>query len=184
MWIACIQWFDTHTLTSTQLQARCAKRQLSYYRIWNQIFSLKVPEEGGVNQSTRQGIQSTTLKLLWSLPTSVVSVVSFLFLFLLLHVDTIVVHILGSASLAICAHLSLTLPRKCAGLGVIGHQNRSRITVIRMVGLRFSLSGIICKQQNSLTAKQFRKPLVKTTLIICIRRWSGPMVLTLKFIID
>ena len=34
----------TRTLTSTQLQPRCAKRQLTYYRIWNQIFILKVPE--------------------------------------------------------------------------------------------------------------------------------------------
>ena len=28
----------THTLTSTQLQPRCAKRQLSYYRFWNNYF--------------------------------------------------------------------------------------------------------------------------------------------------
>ena len=34
----------TRTLTSTQLQLRCAKRQLSYYRIWNRICILKVPE--------------------------------------------------------------------------------------------------------------------------------------------
>ena len=27
----------THTPTSTQLQRHCAKRQLSYYRIWNQV---------------------------------------------------------------------------------------------------------------------------------------------------
>ena len=30
----------THTLISTQLQPRCAKRQLGYYKIWNQIFIL------------------------------------------------------------------------------------------------------------------------------------------------
>ena len=35
----------THTLTSTQLQSRCAKRQLSYYIIWNQIYILKVPDQ-------------------------------------------------------------------------------------------------------------------------------------------
>ena len=35
-----------HILTSTQLQSRGAKRQLSYYRIWNQFFILKVPEVG------------------------------------------------------------------------------------------------------------------------------------------
>ena len=29
-----------------------AKRQLNYYRIWNQIFILKVPEGGGANRST------------------------------------------------------------------------------------------------------------------------------------
>ena len=34
----------TYTVTSTQLQPRCAERQLSYNRIWNQIFILKVPE--------------------------------------------------------------------------------------------------------------------------------------------
>ena len=33
----------THTLTSTQLQPGGAKHQLNYYRIWNQIFILKVP---------------------------------------------------------------------------------------------------------------------------------------------
>ena len=27
----------THTLTSTQLQPHCVKRQLSYYKVWNQI---------------------------------------------------------------------------------------------------------------------------------------------------
>ena len=37
----------THTLTSTQTQPLCPKRQLRYYRIWNQIFILKVPEGGG-----------------------------------------------------------------------------------------------------------------------------------------
>ena len=31
----------THTLTSIQLQPRCAKRQLNYYIIWNRIFILK-----------------------------------------------------------------------------------------------------------------------------------------------
>ena len=36
----------THTLTSTQLQPRCAKHQLRYYRIWSQIFILKGPEGG------------------------------------------------------------------------------------------------------------------------------------------
>ena len=35
------------TLTSTQLQPRCAKCQLSY---WNQIFILKVPEEGSKSE--------------------------------------------------------------------------------------------------------------------------------------
>ena len=43
-----------HTVTSTQLQSRCAKHQLSYYSIWNQIIILKVPEEGGANRSTRE----------------------------------------------------------------------------------------------------------------------------------
>ena len=33
----------THTLTSTQLQPLGAKRQLSYYRIWNRMLILKVP---------------------------------------------------------------------------------------------------------------------------------------------
>ena len=33
----------TH-FTSTQLQPRCAKRQLSYYRLWNRKFILKVPD--------------------------------------------------------------------------------------------------------------------------------------------
>ena len=32
-----------HTHSLTQLQPRCAKRQLCYYRIWNQIFILKIP---------------------------------------------------------------------------------------------------------------------------------------------
>ena len=43
-----------HALTSTQLQPLCAKRHLSYYSIWNGIFSLKVPEGGGANRSTRR----------------------------------------------------------------------------------------------------------------------------------
>ena len=58
-------WRNTHTLvdrthslthlTSTQLQPRGAKRQLSYYRIWNGcFFTLKVPEEGVANQHTRR----------------------------------------------------------------------------------------------------------------------------------
>ena len=42
----------THTLTSTQLQPLCAKRQLSFYRIWNQIYIFKVPERRGANWST------------------------------------------------------------------------------------------------------------------------------------
>ena len=41
------------TRTPTQLQLHSVKRQLSYYRIWNQIFIFKVPEGGGANQSTR-----------------------------------------------------------------------------------------------------------------------------------
>ena len=44
----------THTLSSTQLQPHCAKRQLSYYIIWNQIFILKVPEGGEENRSTQR----------------------------------------------------------------------------------------------------------------------------------
>ena len=53
-WIARIH---SHTLTSTQLQPRGAKRQLSYYGIWNGCFILKVPDralhEGrGVHVST------------------------------------------------------------------------------------------------------------------------------------
>ena len=45
----------THTLTSTQIQPHCVKRQLSYYRIWNQMFILKVPEGGPrANRSTRR----------------------------------------------------------------------------------------------------------------------------------
>ena len=45
-------WRKAHThvdrthFTSTQLQPRGAKRQISYYRIWNQIFILEVPERG------------------------------------------------------------------------------------------------------------------------------------------
>ena len=43
----------THSLT--QLQPRCAKHQLSYYRIWNQIFILKAPEGSGrANWSTQR----------------------------------------------------------------------------------------------------------------------------------
>ena len=55
-------WRNTHTrvdrtyslthFTSTQLQPPGAKRQLSYYIIWN-IFFLKVPEGRGANRSTR-----------------------------------------------------------------------------------------------------------------------------------
>ena len=33
---------------NTQLPPRCMKHQLSYYRIWNHIFILKVPEGGGL----------------------------------------------------------------------------------------------------------------------------------------
>ena len=47
-----VNWRNTHTdrlhsLThlSTQSQPCCAKCQLGYYIIWNQIFILKVPEE-------------------------------------------------------------------------------------------------------------------------------------------
>ena len=50
-------WRNTHThvdrthslthFTSTQLQPRGAKRQLSYYRILESIFIFKVPEGGG-----------------------------------------------------------------------------------------------------------------------------------------
>ena len=40
----------THTITSTQLQPLCVKRQLSYYRIWNQIIILNVPERGVYNE--------------------------------------------------------------------------------------------------------------------------------------
>ena len=50
-------WRNTHThvdrtRTLTHLRQHsfnhiCAKRQLSYYRIWNEIFILKVPEGGG-----------------------------------------------------------------------------------------------------------------------------------------
>ena len=51
-----------HTLTSTQLQPRCAIRQLRYYRIsWNQILILKVPEGGGANQSTQRKPQTACL---------------------------------------------------------------------------------------------------------------------------
>ena len=44
------------TLTSTQLQPLCAKRQLTYYIIWNRTFILKVPKEGGggANRRTRR----------------------------------------------------------------------------------------------------------------------------------
>ena len=58
-----MNWRNTHTymdhthsltLTSTQPQPRCAKRQLSYYRIWNQFFILKIPEGGGANRSTQR----------------------------------------------------------------------------------------------------------------------------------
>ena len=60
-------WRNTHThvdcthllthFTSTQLQPRnCAKRQLSYYGIWNRIFILKVREGEGANRSTRRKI--------------------------------------------------------------------------------------------------------------------------------
>ena len=46
----------THTrrYTPTQLQPRCAKRQLSYYIIWTPIFILNVPEGGGANRSARR----------------------------------------------------------------------------------------------------------------------------------
>ena len=46
------QWITrihSHTLTSIQLQPRYAKRQLSYYTIWNKKNILKVPE--GFSQS-------------------------------------------------------------------------------------------------------------------------------------
>ena len=42
-WIARIH---SHTFTSTQLQPRCAKRQLSCYMLWNRNYNLKVPEGG------------------------------------------------------------------------------------------------------------------------------------------
>ena len=57
-------WRNTHThvdrrhslthFTSTQLQPRCAKRQLSYYRVWKHNFILKEPEGGGANRSTQR----------------------------------------------------------------------------------------------------------------------------------
>ena len=40
--------------TSTQLQPCCAKRQVSTFRIWNQIFILKVSEGRWANQSTQR----------------------------------------------------------------------------------------------------------------------------------
>ena len=49
----------THTLTSTQLQPSCAKRQLSYNRIWNPFF-LKVPER--VGEQTREKTQQAAGK--------------------------------------------------------------------------------------------------------------------------
>ena len=52
----------THTLTSTQSQPRCcAKRQLSYYRIWDRIIILKVPEGGAANRSTRRKLPTSCL---------------------------------------------------------------------------------------------------------------------------
>ena len=51
----------THTFTSTQLQPLCAKRQLSYYRSWNQFFMLKVPE-GIINPNIMQGVNSASRK--------------------------------------------------------------------------------------------------------------------------
>ena len=49
----------THSLTHLhqQLQPRGAKRQLSYYVIWNKPFTLMVPEGGGENRSTRRKTQ-------------------------------------------------------------------------------------------------------------------------------
>ena len=44
----------THTRTSTQLQPRGVKRLLSYCRIWNRVFILKVHEGGGANRSTQR----------------------------------------------------------------------------------------------------------------------------------
>ena len=76
----------THTPTSTQLPPRCVKHQLSYYRIWNKTFILKVPEGGGANRSTRrktpanryhiileETIQSPGRELNPHLPTLVIS---------------------------------------------------------------------------------------------------------------
>ena len=47
-WIARIH---SHTLTSAQLQPRCAKRQLSYYIIWNRTFYFETDTWGTVEQT-------------------------------------------------------------------------------------------------------------------------------------
>ena len=49
----------THTLTSTQLQRLCAKRQPSYYIISTEsFFFVKVPEGGGTNWSILKKYQT------------------------------------------------------------------------------------------------------------------------------
>ena len=105
--------------------------------------------------------------------TSVVSV-SFFLSFLLLHVDTVIVCILGSAvSLAVHTLLSLTLLRICVCLSIIGHQNGSRIAVIWMVGFWLSMPSIICKQTEVLNWMLLKPLLVKGSSPVLRRDDAG-----------